>query len=239
METIVKPIFLFADSQLLFWHSEEGLLLDRVRQVLSVELEDGPLKAAYLGASNGDVHEFYDLFVAAMEGIGIADCRMIPAMPSVEDETYLSTANVILLAGGDPWRGWQVFKENGFIERLIERYYAGAVLIGISAGAMQLGLKGWSEHPHLPHRTFDTLKIVPYVIDAHQEPSWSILRQAVREMGEGVRGLGIPMGGGVIFHPDWSIEPVRHSLIEFMLVDSQIQQTLLLPPPVIGLEAGA
>ena len=240
METIVKPIFLFADSQLLFWHTEEGLLLDRVRQTLSVELADGPLKAAYLGASNGDVHEFFELFVAAMEGIGITDCRMIPTMPSPEDEAYLSQANVILLAGGDPWRGWQVFKENGLIERLIERYYAGAVLIGISAGAMQLGLKGWSEHPQLPHKTFDTLKIVPYVIDAHQEPNWYLLRQVVREMGEGVRGLGIPMGGGVIFHPDWSIEPVRHSLIEFTLADDQMQQTLLLPPPpAIGLEAGA
>jgi cyanophycinase-like exopeptidase len=215
-------------------------LLNRVYETLSVEREDGPLKAAYLGASNGDIHEFYDLFVAAMEGIGIDDCRMIPSMPSAEDEVYLSQAHVILLAGGDPWRGWTIFKENGFIERLIERYYAGAVLIGISAGAMQLGLKGWSEHPQLPGTMFDTLKLVPYVIDAHQEPTWQHLRQAVRELGEGVRGIGIPMGGGVIFHPDWSIEPVRHSLIEFTLADDQIQQTLLLPPhSEIGLEAGA
>jgi hypothetical protein len=240
VETIVKPIFLFADSQLLFWHSDDGLLLDRVHAALNVERVEEPLKAAYLGASNGDVYAFYDLFVAAMEGIGITDCRMIPSMPSAEDDAYLSQANVILLAGGDPWRGWTIFKENGLIERLVERYYSGAVLIGISAGAMQLGLKGWSEHPQLPGTMFDTLKLVPYVIDAHQEPNWQHLRQAVRELGEGVRGIGIPMGGGVIFHPDWSIEPLRHSLLEFTLEDEQMQQTLLLPPlPAIGLEAGA
>jgi hypothetical protein len=240
VETLVKPIFLFADSQLLFWHNEQGLFLNRVRDALSEEQSVAPLKAAYIGASNGDVPEFYNLFLAAMEGINITDCRMIPMMPLPEDEAYLSEANVILLAGGDPWRGWTLFKENSFVERLIERYYAGAVLIGISAGAMQLGLKGWSEHPLMPNNLFDTLKLVPYVIDAHQEPTWQHLRQVIRHMGEGVRGMGIPMGSGVIFHPDWSIEPVRHSLIEFTLLDDQIQQTLLLPPQtLISLEAGA
>jgi hypothetical protein len=239
METLVKPIFLFADSQLLFWHGDNGLLLNRVLDALSGDPYDAPLKAAYLGAANGDMREFYDLFVAAMEGINIFDCRMIPAIPLPEDEAYLAEANVIVLAGGDPWRGWTVFRENGFIERLVERYYSGAVLIGISAGAMHLGLKGWSDHPHLPHQQFDTLKLVPYVVDAHQEPSWRYLQHVVRSLGEGVHGIGIPAGGGAIFHPDWSIEPIRHSLIEFTLVDDQIQQTLLLPPEEpIGLEAG-
>ncbi|HEX6287551.1 MAG TPA: Type 1 glutamine amidotransferase-like domain-containing protein [Herpetosiphonaceae bacterium] len=239
METVIKPMFLFADSQLMFWRSDDRLLLDRVRAALDGDLYDGPIKAAYIGASNGDVREFYELFVAAMEGIGIEDCRMIPSMPSPEDEAYLAEASVILLAGGDPWRGWTIFKEIGLVERLIERYYAGAVLIGISAGAMQLGLKGWSEDRQLPGGQFDTLKLVPYVVDAHQEPAWQNLQQVVRALGEGVRGIGIPAGGGAIFHPDWSIEPIRHSLLEFTLVDDQIQQTLLLPPEPLGLEASA
>ena len=72
----VKPIFLLADSQLLFWREESGeLFLARARQLLEADTQDRPFKAAYLGASNGDAPEFYQLFEAAMGEIGRASCR--------------------------------------------------------------------------------------------------------------------------------------------------------------------
>src|SRR5262245_19153190 len=85
VETLVKPIFLLADSQLLFWQTPGERFLDRVRTALSDVLDEGPLKAAYLGASNDDTPAFYEIFVAAMEGIDVRDCRMIPSIPSEED----------------------------------------------------------------------------------------------------------------------------------------------------------
>ena len=73
MTSTPQPIYLFADSQLLFWRSKDALFLRSLREVLD---EDSP-KAAYIGASNGDDPEFYSIFTAAMEGIGIHECRMI------------------------------------------------------------------------------------------------------------------------------------------------------------------
>jgi hypothetical protein len=227
----IKPIFLLADSQLLFWRAEEGLFLERARALLDADDEaaarDGRApRAAYLGASNGDAPEFYDLFVAAMDQIAIADCRQIPSRPSPEDLEFLGGADLILLAGGSVEKGWRAFKDAGLDQKLVERYYGGALLIGISAGAVQLGLKGWDD---AGEKVLDMLRIVPFVLDAHDEPSWGRLQQATRTAGEHVRGLGIPSGGGALYHADYSVEPVRQAMVEVHQTDDGPAQALLLP----------
>ena len=81
MNTALQPIHLFADSQLLFWKNNDGLYLKALW-----DLVDRPApKAAYVGASNDDDPRFYSIFEAAMEGIGIADCRMIASSFSPDD----------------------------------------------------------------------------------------------------------------------------------------------------------
>jgi hypothetical protein len=229
--TTIKPIFLLADSQLLFWRDEEGnRFLDRARTLIEADLagnEPGrPIRAAYLGASNGDAPEFFDLFVGAMGEIGVRDCRHIPARPSPEDLAFLDQADLILLAGGDVRRGWTAFEESGVKDKLTERYYAGAVLIGVSAGAVQLGLKGSDEEGS---QTFDALRLVPFVVDAHDEPSWTRLLRLVPKAGEHARGFGIPSGGGALYHPDYSVEPVRNPLTEVELTETGARQSLLFP----------
>lgn len=221
-----KPIFLLADSQLLFWRDEEGkLFLERARIALEDDMPT-QLRAAYLGASNGDAPEFYDLFVAAMNEIGIQNCRQIPSKPSVDDRLFLGRADLILLAGGDIELGWDTFQENGLQQKIVERYYAGALLIGISAGAVQLGLKGWNEKSRT---VFDTFRLVPFVVDVHDEPSWVRLGQIVQKAGEHARGFGIPSGGGAVYHADFSVEPVRHPLVEVTQIEEGVRQALLFP----------
>jgi hypothetical protein len=223
--TAIKPIFLLADSQLLFWRDEEGHhFLDRAKALIDADEPGRPLKGAYLGASNGDAPEFYDLFLAAMAEIGLRDCRHVPAQPSAEDLAFLEEADLILLAGGDVRQGWTAFEESGVKDKLRERYYAGALLIGISAGAVQLGLKGWDEEG-----PFDTLRLVPFVVDAHDEPDWLELHRVLPKAGEHARGFGIPSGGGALYHPDYSVEPVRHPLTEVKITESGLRQALLMP----------
>jgi len=228
----VKPIFLLADSQLLFWREENGEpFLARARRLLEADGTDGdtrPFKAAYLGASNSDVPEFYQLFEAAMEEIGIRDCRLIPSDPQPEDRSFLHQADLILLAGGDVERGWDVFERTGLRDAVAQRYYSGSLLIGVSAGAVQLGLKGWNES----EKIFDTFRLVPFVIDVHDEPNWLRLSQIVPLAGEHARGFGIPTGGGALYHPDHSVEPVRHALVEMSRTDEGVGQALLLPGEV-------
>ncbi|HXQ36151.1 MAG TPA: Type 1 glutamine amidotransferase-like domain-containing protein, partial [Anaerolineales bacterium] len=132
----LKSIFLFADSQLLFWRENGQLLLERVVRAGTRDR----LKAAYVGASNGDHPDFYEIFVSAMEGVGVIDCRMIPSVVSEVDIAFLNDADIILLAGGDVETGWRVFVTNGLSAHIVRRYFEGASLIGISAGAVQLGL---------------------------------------------------------------------------------------------------
>jgi hypothetical protein len=223
--TSIKPVFLLADSQLLFWRDEEGhRFLERARTLIEADELDRPPRAAYLGASNGDVPEFFDLFLAAMREIDIRDCHHVPAHPTPEDLAFLAEADLILLAGGDVRQGWTAFEEAGLKDKLMERYYAGALLIGISAGAIQLGLKGWDEDT-----VFDTLRLVPFVVDAHDEPAWLGLLRALPKAGDHARGFGIPAGGGAVYHPDYSVEPVRHPLTEVDLTESGPRQALLFP----------
>lgn len=199
----MQPIVLLADSQLLFWRENEHLLLERV-------LKRGS-KAAYIGASNGDNPDFYEIFVAAMEGFGIFDCMMIPSVISEADRAFLNHAGVILLAGGDVELGWRTFVTNGLDNHIVRRYSEGATLIGISAGAVQLGLCGLAADGSL----IETFKLAPFVIGAHEESdNWKTTRDLLRLSANNTRGIGLPTGGGAIYHPDQTLEPLRHLLVE-------------------------
>ncbi|HEX7239383.1 MAG TPA: Type 1 glutamine amidotransferase-like domain-containing protein [Longimicrobiaceae bacterium] len=223
----VRPVFLLADSQLLFWRDGDRLWLDTVRE----QLEAPSPKAAYLGASNGDNPEFYTIFQAAMEGIGVTETRMVPTRPSEEDMAFLAEADLVLLAGGDVEQGWSAFEASGVKDAVVRRYYAKAVLMGVSAGAVQLGLVGWPPNgPVDSGDLLDTFKLIPYVIDAHAEAEeWDHLKNAVKLMGESVQGIGIPTGGGVVYHPDHSLEAVRHPCHELRLRDGQVVRSLIFP----------
>lgn len=232
MDIPIQPIFLFADSQLLFWSHDGELFLDRARQLLA---GDSP-KAAYVGASNGDLPEFYELFQGAMQGIDVTDCRMIPSEPAAEDLEFFDRADLILLAGGDVERGWRCLKRNGLQQKVIERYYTGALLMGISAGAVQLGLQGFvepgsgSNGEEQKVETFETFKLIPLVVDVHDEPDWLRLNAAMPGAGDLVQGLGIPSGGGAIVHPDMTLEPVRRPLVELSVKEEEVRQSLIFPP---------
>jgi cyanophycinase len=229
----LKPIYLFADSQLLFWKDDDRLFLDSVRDVI----ERPQPKAAYIGASNGDDQDFYSLFQAAMEGIGVRDCRMITSQLTEDEASFLNDADLILLAGGDVERGWEAFKKNGVREAVVKRYLEGAVLIGISAGSVQLGWFGWPEAELTENRLFDTFRLVPFVIDAHDEKNaWRNLRHSLQFCGGVVTGIGLPSGGGLIYHTNHTAEAVRYPAVELFLKSGEIGQSLLIPP---GLEADA
>ena len=220
----LQPIYLFADSQLLFWHNKGSLFLNTVREAV---VPVAP-KAAYIGASNGDEPQFYSIFEAAMENIGIQNCRMISSSFTSTDELFLNEADIILLAGGDVERGWNIFNQSGLKETIIKRYYEGAVLIGISAGAVQLGLFGLVREG-AGNKLIETFKLVPFIIGAHEEKEeWKSIREAIKLLEGSTKGIGIVTGGGLIYYPDQSIEAVRHSLNEFSIKEGEISNSILL-----------
>lgn len=227
----IKPIFLLADSQILFWHQKDGLFIQRFKEtILSDENRpEGDITAAYIGASNGDKAEYYDIFTAAMNQIGITQCRHIKAKPTSEDYTFLRTADLVLLAGGSTAKGWNAITRSELQEKIVKCYHNGAILVGISAGAIQLGLRGWKASRRIPKDLFETFQIVPAVIDVHDESDWKFLGKVVRHLGKTNRGFGIPAGGGAAYHPDWSFEAIRHHLIEYSFLDDQVKRSLVFP----------
>lgn len=228
----LQPIYCLSDSQLLFWRRDEGERpwLERALGEIGGE----PVRAAYVGASNGDEPAFYSIFAAAMESLGVSAHRMILSQFGKDDREFLATADLVLLAGGDPVRGWRVFEQSGLQEAILGRYFAGATLLGVSAGAVQLG---WLAAPEDMEpgeaRAGDvtyTFRLVPAVVGVHEEDEdWRRLRGVLRVADVPVRGLGIPSGGGMIYHPDGVVEPVRHPVHELVPEEDGLRHSLLMP----------
>jgi len=230
---IIKPLYLLADSQLLFVKSGADSLAERIR----TDLDNSKPSAAYIGASNGDLPEFYSLFVAAMESMEISDCRAVPSQPSREDISFLENAGLIVLSGGDVERGWQVLERNGLKELLPRKRFDGAVLMGVSAGAVQLGL-GCLSNSSQP-KQIDMFRFAPFYVGAHDEGNdWFDLRALVNLAHSDARGIGLPAGGGAVYYADGTLEPLRKPLIEIVKDDSKIAENLIGPLDVSRLPQG-
>lgn len=224
MHSEPKPIYLLADSQLLFPRKNGSRYFESIRNLIHVASP----KAAYVSASNDDRPEFYSIFEAAMAGLNIHDCHMVSSRFSSEEAMSLSTADIILLAGGDVIRGWRVFEETGQKDLIIKRYHEGALLIGVSAGAVQLGMLGWPEEGFSTESVVDLFQLVPYIISAHDEKmEWQGLKSSVQQMGGRFVGIGLPTGGGAVYYPDRSLAPIQHPLHEFSLKEDGLKHTLL------------
>lgn len=221
-----QPLYLLADSQLLFWKRDDTLLLETAVDGLA---RDASLGAAYIGASNGDRAEFYEIFEAAMDAVGITDRRMIGSSFGPDDRSFLERARLILLAGGDVRLGWNTFEKTGMKDVILARYAKGAALVGISAGAVQLGRYDLVETPDTEGpEVLDMFDLVPLVIDAHDERAdWSRLSRTIQLLEGTASGLGIPSGGGVIVHPDGTVEPLRRPAHEFRFDGTGVMHSVL------------
>lgn len=186
-----QAVLLLADSQLLFRrdaHDQPALV--SLRQRLDMR---SPL-AAYLGAANGERPEFYELFVFGMRTLGITRCRHVATPADADARAVLSDADLVFLAGGDVVQGFLAWQRDGLVELLARRLTDGAQLVGLSAGAIQLGRPSpvWCgpEGERLA-----LLSAVPYVVDAHDEPEWPRLRAALVTCAD-LEGLGVPTAAG-------------------------------------------
>ena len=161
-----------------------------------------------------------------MEAIGITDRRMIASSFGPDDRAFLERAQLIVLAGGDVRLGWSTFEKTGMREAILGRYVRGAVLVGISAGAVHLGRYGIASTPEsAPIELFD---LAPFVIDTHDEGAeWARLSGTIRSLQGASTGLGIPSGGGVIVRADATIEPLRRPAHEFRFDGARIRHSLL------------
>ena len=217
-------IYLAADSRLLFWQAGDARpFLDAFLRASGAARP----RAAYIGASNGDHPDYYAIFAAAMDQRDIAERRMIDSRFAAADRDFLAAAQVILLAGGDVERGWRVFESTGIGAAVRDAHRRGAVLVGISAGAVQLGLGMAADGPRgSVQRTFG---LVPHFIAAHAEAdSWAQLRRTV-ELGAPASGIGIPWGGGLVCPAGGTVAALRVAATELLFARGRITVSELPP----------
>lgn len=225
MNKKIKPMYLLADSQLLFAKDEIGeYFLNPITDYLN-KLS----KAVYIGASNGDEPAFYDLFVAAMENIKIKNCSMIHSAFDEEDKKKLEAADLILLAGGDVKKGLQVLENTGMKDIILEKYYNGATIIGVSAGAIQLGWQSLLVDG-IQEEIIDTLRIAPFLVDTGSNFSeWKNLKLLINDSKSMKRGIGIPAESGIVYHVDQTVEILNKPVDEFVMNENGMQETVLIP----------
>lgn len=193
---VVKPRFLLADSQPLF----DAAFMARVQAHLPRE----GATATYLGHANDKAPEFKEIFAAAIARIDATEA------------TDIDHADLIVLAGGDTKKGWAAFEAEGLVPKLHAASARGAVLLGISAGAIHLGV-GY-------------LGLVRFGIGAHDEPDWKYLSDRVREQEGTMLGIGVPKGGAAIVHASGGIESHGPPLVGVALDNGEISLT----PLVVG-----
>jgi hypothetical protein len=232
MNSRIRPIYLFADSELLFWRQRGRLFL----QTLTDSVGPRPLRAAYVGAAEGENPVHYSIFEAALGNVCACDCRLITSRPSLADLNFIRQAGLIALASRDVGEGYRSLERNGLNRQLVRRYHEGALLIGLSAGAVQLGLCGWVDDGPCEY-LIDTLKLVPLIVGVDEEDSgWERLHRAVLSAPGAAKGIGIPAGGGLCYHASRTVEPIRLPLHDFSLVDDTISHSLLPSFAAVDLE---
>jgi peptidase E len=220
-----KPILLLADSQLLFLKDEKH---EYYLHSFVSELKDKSPLCAYIGASNNDEPAFYEIFVEAMNNVGFSDCKMITSSFNEEEQAFLEKADLILLAGGDTEQGLKVFREKGIEEILRKKYSEGTMLIGVSAGAIQLGWQSFTSFDN-PEVT-EGLKFIPFMVLVHlMREEYQKVELLLKETDSIKRAYEIPFGGGLIFHPDNTLEALRKPINEFILKDDKFTHTLIFP----------
>lgn len=219
-----QPLVLLSDSQLLFLKEDNQPFIQRLYQLFP---HKSALCAAYIGAANGDKPEYFEIFEAAMQSIDITDCRHIKADANQDELAYLDYADLILLAGGDTYLGWQTVSK--LKPQLDSARARGAVLIGLSAGAIHLGSLGFHNKRHLSNTDmFATLGYCPAIISAHEEKMrWPMLKQLVKHTDGCLPGFGIPFGAGVLVTADNRLQALHKPMIHMHVQDNAIKEQAL------------
>ena len=218
-----QPLYLLADSQPLFWRS--GAFLTDACQAAG----NTKPNVAYIGASNGDSPEAYGIFEAAFGQVKTTSTHWVRAAFCAEDRRFLESADVIVLAGGDVEAGWNVFGGTGMREVIETRHRAGAVLIGVSAGAVQFGKYATVADANGGQKLLETFGLIDFLVDVHDEKrDWQALAATIQLLEGTARGLGIPHGAALIAHADGTFEPAGRAVEEFVLTEGRLRRSVLL-----------
>ena len=218
----MKPVFLLADSELLFFWAEGAPFVGRIREYASVSEP----RIVYLSRDDKEAQHLYEMVYAAFAQVGMTDCCPIGVEIDDRDLDHLEDADIIILAGGV----WEALVDQGLCDLLRSRQEEGAVLVGIGEGAIQLGAYCWEKHSDDEMTVFEGIGAVPGVVSVDEDEDWQALRTVTPACRPRFRGFGIPQGGGLIYLPEENrFEPIREVVYETVERYGASELMLLIP----------
>jgi len=162
-------------------------------------------RVAYIGTANGDRQESFENAKNFLTEAGAGDvffARIAGTNSDLDDaKEILTGADVIFLSGGEVEDGINWLKEHGMIDLLKDLHRSGTRFTGVSAGTIMMGTHWvhWDvEGDDSTSRLFDCLGIIPLLFDVHgEDEDWVELKAALKLLGDGARGYGLPHGSMV------------------------------------------
>ena len=165
-------------------------------------------EVAYFGAANGDQARWFRRnadVVGPKHGARMSFVRTINIEDASEARAAVERADLIYLAGGDVSLVARRLGELGLDALIRARHEAGAMVLGVSAGAIALA-RYWIEFPDDENEKpwlLPCVGAIPIAVDCHDEDSdWEELRALLALWGEAhpgerVEAFGIPAGGAL------------------------------------------
>jgi cyanophycinase-like exopeptidase len=174
--------------------------------------------ALYIGAASNDNRQFAAAVSTLLETAG-AHRVLWPKLTGRKKERArareaLEQADLVFVGGGDVEAGVDALRDANLVDDLRAAARRGAVLAGISAGAIMLGER-WIRWPNAAARddeaeTFACLGLVPCSLDTHGEgDDWSEARSfaavRARELRKKALVLGVSSGAALVVDADGTL----------------------------------
>jgi hypothetical protein len=173
---------------------------------------------AWVGAANGDQRAWYERVAKVLReryGAEVEMARTVGEHDTGETRQLIEAAQVIYIGGGDVSLLAERVRALGVDEQIRRRHAEGALVVGVSAGAIGL-TRYWVQFPEdnfeLEHPTrFACIGALPLAVDCHDEESdWEELRALLaawerEEPGAVVDAYGIPLGGALEIAPTGTV----------------------------------
>jgi len=208
-ENKTNPVFLLAGGAGSRTRNPDPLL-----QIIFAASAKSKPSIAYLGSASNDDRDFFEWTAHYFKQSGAGPVKPAltvgPKANLNKAKEVIESADIVYVSGGDVEKGMTVIAQTGlqpFLEKLFKN---GKLFFGLSAGSIMLA-QAWVrwEDPDDDATAciFPCLNFGPLLCDTHAEKEgWEEL-QALLKLGlDGMRGYGIPSGGGLCVDPDGSIQ---------------------------------
>ena len=181
-------------------------------------------QVAYIGTANKDNPAFFAMMKAMLTKAGARKVVHVKLAKEKADvakaKAALEAADVIFLSGGEVEDGMIWLKKHGLDGFLKELHRQGKQFMGVSAGTKMLGdywVRWEIEGDDDTSSLFTCLGIVPATFDVHgEDEDWVELKAALKLLGDGARGFGIPRGGMISADGKGELANIEKTMLTFV-----------------------